>query len=265
MQYSNKIDSPVVARGAGQYRSVDSRGAYGLSLVENNFVQNTLKTDNARPDFESFRTKSSRTDSFGERQSVSDSQVVRQPEEFEQQRSGQSKSKDPYAPSKRKRPTIRVRRGHWSLLNYYIGIFLTLGLLSLCLFFAAQQSGEGEVLGSSLYVFLGLPISLLILTYLIVGIVIKLNNSRFEIRTNCVRYLRGRVSIRQEVIEIPFQDIGWVRVSQNIVERFFDIGTIEVGTRHSHSPEIVAKGRIEPHKYAGVIFRRLAKSRRTRG
>lgn len=75
--------------------------------------------------------------------------------------------------------------------------------------------------------------------------------------------MAGRYSLQQDVIEINYQDIGWVRVSQSILERLMDIGTIEIGAAHSHLPEISIDGRANPHKYANMIHRRLNKNKKT--
>ena len=157
---------------------------------------------------------------------------------------------------------VRVPRGHWSLWKYYIFLFLSLSLMAACLFSAARLSLDGSSMLSGIVVFVGLPASIFAVGALLILSVIKLNNSKFELRSGCLRHVTGRYAIRQNVIEIPYEDIGWVRVTQNIVERFLNVGSIEVGAAHSHLPEIVAEGRNDPHKYAAKIYKRMSKTRR---
>jgi len=153
----------------------------------------------------------------------------------------------------------RDKRSVWPLFLYFI-----LSLVSVVVSFLVASASDFAQ--SSLFYSWGIfgcflagvasSVIFLILIY------IRLNNSKFEIRRKCVRHMAGRYSLQQEVIEINYQDIGWVRVSQSILERLMDIGTIEIGAAHSHLPEISVDGRANPHKYANMIHRRLAKNKK---
>ncbi len=157
---------------------------------------------------------------------------------------------------------IRVPRGKRSLWPYFLALsVLGLGVLGSVVVAGSDEFhlfSESEM--NSIFSFF--LISLLAFLSLSLFVICKLNNTRFELRQRCVRYMVGRFSLKQDVIEINYQDIGWVRVSQSLFERALNVGTIEIGAAHSHIPEISVRGRFEPHKYASKIHKRLARTRK---
>jgi len=153
----------------------------------------------------------------------------------------------------------RDKRSIWPLFFYFTFSLVTV-VVSFLVASASTFGGSSFLFTWSVFgIFLTGVVAMIALA---LRIYIKLNNSKFEIRSKCVRHMAGRYSLQQEVIEINYRDIGWVRVSQSILERLMDIGTIEIGAAHSHLPEISIDGRANPHKYANMIHRRLAKHKK---
>lgn len=164
--------------------------------------------------------------------------------------------------SKRDFSPVHVPRGRMSVWYLFLLIAASIFTVLYTFVLASSDSFEAYSPSSMKAVFLFF-IGGIILTFLLTAFTYgKLRNSKFELRKRCVRYIVGRYWIKQEVIEINYQDIGWVRVSQSLLERVFNIGTLEIGAAHSHVPEISVHGRKDPHKYANKIHKRLVRDKK---
>ena len=156
---------------------------------------------------------------------------------------------------------VKVPRSMWSITPD-ITIFSILSLASIYfyqLFPEAIFEFNAEVLGQIFLV--TIPPVWILCAFSLFRIFSILNNSVKEIRKKHIHYVSGRWSLKRNEIEMPYEDIAWVNVSQNVLERFVNIGSISIGTAMSDKPSIVMQGIRTPHKYAQKIYKKMAKAR----
>ena len=104
---------------------------------------------------------------------------------------------------------------------------------------------------------LTLPVWLL---FLIVGLarpLMLMRDSCHYMSDHHLRSTTGMMSLRREQVNIPFEDILGVRVSQGILERIFNTGTILVWTAFADRPEVKMKGIFRPQHYADMLSARI--------
>lgn len=107
------------------------------------------------------------------------------------------------------------------------------------------------------------PILSIFCAYICYRILAKLHNNVKEIRFRHIHFISGRWSFKRSQVEVPFEEISYVNVRQNLYERFCNIGTILV--TQSSGDVISFDGIGNPHKYATMIYKRLAKVKSNRG
>lgn len=109
------------------------------------------------------------------------------------------------------------------------------------------------------FVFLGqeislsFPIALLVLLVTLARPVSLLFDCSHEIGCHHLKSTKGLLSFQREQVEIPYEDILGVRVSQNIFERILSVGRILVWTASADRPEISMGGIGSPEIGARLI------------
>lgn len=83
----------------------------------------------------------------------------------------------------------------------------------------------------------------------------------FEIGCHHLRGETGRISLRRHSIEVPFEDIRGVRVSQTLFQRLIGVGDVILWTAFSELPEVSLRSISGPHRIAREISHRLDEAR----
>ena len=91
-----------------------------------------------------------------------------------------------------------------------------------------------------------LPLFLLVFAVLIIRPILLRYNDLYELGEHHVYTISGRVSLRRERYEIPFEDLKGVRVRQSILQRLLNVGDIILWTALADKPEVVMHGLKNP-------------------
>ena len=86
-----------------------------------------------------------------------------------------------------------------------------------------------------------------------------LYNDHHEIQCHHVVSIFGILSLNKKIVRLPYETLQGVHIRQNLWERFFDIGSILVGTAMTDMPEIVMPGIYRPQYYADLISNTIDK------
>ena len=98
-----------------------------------------------------------------------------------------------------------------------------------------------------------LPTALLIFLVLMSRPLFLLIDSRFEVSEHHVRASCGRCSPRKVDIELTYEEIQGVRLTQTIFERLLNVGTIFVWTAMAERPELTMGGIANPKRIVRLI------------
>ena len=63
----------------------------------------------------------------------------------------------------------------------------------------------------------------------------------------------GILSLHQRVIRVRYEDIRTVETEQTLLERFLDVGDVEIATAATGSVEIVLNGVAAPHEIRKMV------------
>lgn len=107
---------------------------------------------------------------------------------------------------------------------------------------------------------LTLPLFLLFSLVLIARPLLLLLDCHHDIKCHHLLSVNGIFSINKEQVEIPFEDIMGVRISQSLLDRLLNIGTILAWTAVADRPEIVMHGIGNPQYFAKLIQNKIDES-----
>ena len=106
-----------------------------------------------------------------------------------------------------------------------------------------------------------LPIGLLIFLVLLVRPIIRLFDSVFIIGSHHLYVITGRISLRMNHTEVPYEYIRGVRFNQTIIDRMFNIGEVIVWTAAAKSPAISLPAVPNPKRITDLIAEHIDAAR----
>jgi len=152
------------------------------------------------------------------------------------------------------------RKGHIFLRRSWRSVLprVILGLLVSSLVYYAAQKFESDSLRHDFAVFgydisWSLALAFLVLLAAIARPISLMFDCSHELGCHHMKSTKGLLSFQREHVEIPYEDILGVRVSQNIFERILNVGRILVWTASADRPEISMGGIGDPEAGAGQI------------
>ena len=79
------------------------------------------------------------------------------------------------------------------------------------------------------------------------------HNVRYSLNANGIESIWGRISLNQEIESIRFEDIRSLEIDQSIIERFLDVGTLQIGTAGTSGVEVCLEGIGAPKEVRDLI------------
>ena len=102
-------------------------------------------------------------------------------------------------------------------------------------------------------IFLSLPIFWLLPFGSLVGLLLRIYDVLYTVDAKGIQARVGILSLHQRVIRIRYEDIRTVETEQTILERFLDVGDVEIATAATGSVEIVLEGVAAPHEVRKMV------------
>ena len=83
----------------------------------------------------------------------------------------------------------------------------------------------------------------------------KIYNVKFKVDNRGVEATIGRLSMKQSVIRVRYEDIRAIDINQTLLERMLDIGTVDIGTAASGESEVYMIGIEAPYEIKDMLDR----------
>lgn len=113
---------------------------------------------------------------------------------------------------------------------------------------------EGELFSMGSHtLYLSLPLFFLLPMFSLIHILLKIYDVQYIFDRRGIRATVGRLSINQRIHTARFEDIRSIEPDQTILERFLDIGNVEIGTSATAKIEIILEGVEAPHEIVQMI------------
>ncbi|MCB0318291.1 MAG: PH domain-containing protein [Bdellovibrionales bacterium] len=112
--------------------------------------------------------------------------------------------------------------------------------------------GELFSIGSQT-VFLSLPLFWLLPLGSLLDLLLRIYDVLYTVDASGIQARIGILSLRQRVIRVRFEDIRTVETEQTLLERFLDVGNVEIATAATDSVEITLEGVAAPHEIRLMI------------
>ena len=81
----------------------------------------------------------------------------------------------------------------------------------------------------------------------------RVYNVRYSMNSRFVEARIGVLAFTQKLIRIRYEDIRGVESEQSLLERFLDVGTLEIGTSASGNMEMIMRGVAAPREVQEVL------------
>ena len=115
-------------------------------------------------------------------------------------------------------------------------------------------SGKLFSAGDSTYI-LRLPLLWFIPMWPLMSAIFNIYNVRYSMDSRGIESRVGIISMNQSITRIRFEDIRSIETEQTLVERFLDIGLLEMGTAATDGFEMAFSGIASPKKVQETIQR----------
>ena len=136
-----------------------------------------------------------------------------------------------------------------------LGVFALLCVVSVVLSRYFPRSiiyGELITIGST-RIDLGLPLFWLCPAFALFELIFRIYNVRYEVNTRYIEARIGRLSFHQRLVRIRYEDIRGVETDQSLLERFLDIGNVNVGSAATDGMEVAMAGISAPLEVQEMI------------
>ncbi len=104
-------------------------------------------------------------------------------------------------------------------------------------------------------VYLALPILWLIPVSYLFSCIFKIYNVIYRVDNRGIESCSGRLSMKQTVNRVRYEDIRGIDIHQTIIERMLDVGAIEIGTAASAENEVFLQGIDAPYEIKDMLER----------
>ena len=149
---------------------------------------------------------------------------------------------------------VRVHKTWRSEFQRFV-IFLVLCVVSVV---ASNYLPESVIRGKLFNIgdqtlYLTLPIFWLLPFGSIVGLLLRIYDVLYTVDAKGIQARVGILSLHQRVIRVRYEDIRTVETEQTLLERFLDVGDVEIATAATGSVEIVLEGVAAPHEVRKMV------------
>ncbi|MEZ4753097.1 MAG: PH domain-containing protein [Bdellovibrionota bacterium] len=102
-------------------------------------------------------------------------------------------------------------------------------------------------------IYLSLPLFWFLPFGSIVGLLLRIYDVLYTVDSKGIQARVGILSLHQRVIRVRYEDIRTVETEQTLLERFLDVGDVEIATAATGSVEIVLEGVAAPHEIRKMV------------
>ena len=156
---------------------------------------------------------------------------------------------------------FRVRPSWRGILpQFAVALSLCVGVVAWSVYgtWAEPRGSLFEGAGSSVYL---LVVVSLMFVVLMSRPVVILFDSVYVVGRHHLYAIRGRLSLRRYLTEIPYEDMRGVRCEQSIVERVLNIGRIVVWTASADRPAVAMRWISAPARVTDLILHLIDRAR----
>jgi len=100
---------------------------------------------------------------------------------------------------------------------------------------------------------LDLPIFWLMPFCTFLNLCYRIYNVRYVVNTRFIEARIGILSLKQRLTRVRYEDVRSIESDQTLVERFFNIGNVQIGTAASGEVEVVLEGIDSPREVQEMI------------
>ncbi len=104
-------------------------------------------------------------------------------------------------------------------------------------------------------VYLAFPVLWLIPISYLFSCIFKIYNVIYRVDNRGIESCSGRLSMKQSVNRVRYEDIRGIDINQTIIERMLDVGSIEIGTAASADNEVLLYGIDAPYEIKDMLER----------
>lgn len=145
----------------------------------------------------------------------------------------------------------RTWRSEIKALLASIALGLVSAYLSPRLSFAVID-GRLFTIGGTVW-YLRLPLLAFLPAMSILGAVYRIYNVRYSIDPKGIESRVGILSLNQTTTRVRFEDVRGVEIDQTLLERFLDIGSVQISTAATYTVEVIMDGVAAPKEIQDMI------------
>lgn len=112
--------------------------------------------------------------------------------------------------------------------------------------------GELITLGDTRFE-LDLPLFALMPVVALMDLIARIYDVKYLLDGEGIEARDGIISLSQKIIRLRYEDVRMVEFDQSLLERFLDIGDLQVGTAASANVEVIMKGIAAPREVQRLI------------
>lgn len=132
-------------------------------------------------------------------------------------------------------------------------LILCIAAVALSNYFPASViKGELISLGDSRFD-LNLPLFALMPVIAMGDLIARIYDVRYTLDARGIEAREGIISLSQRIIRLRYEDVRMVEFDQSLLERFLDVGDLQVGTAASSEVEMVMQGVAAPREIQQMI------------
>lgn len=83
----------------------------------------------------------------------------------------------------------------------------------------------------------------------------KMYNVKYKVDNRGIEATVGRISVKQRVNRVRYEDIRAIDIHQTIIQRMLDVGSLEMGTAASAETEVILDGISAPYELKDMLER----------